>query len=203
MQEAEVVPRRRIVGIDGDDLLVRLHRFLPALGIAVPPGRALEPLVSGRGRRDERPDQPERQGLASLALEVIQIEVEEALPCPRIEAHGAVGGHDASTPHGEPQLAEGARRPWQQPPRALEREPHLAHAGPGLEEGGGHARPHQVAEAIARFIWTEQPQAAELGRALRAQAEQARQLPRGEDAFGRASGGGQIVHALPGPRVSA
>src|SRR5215472_10644442 len=102
LEQAQVVPGRRVGGIDGDHAFVGLHRRLPALGLAVPRRGASEPDLRGVGGRDERADESGEERLARFPLEVCALEVEEGLARARIEAKPVLLHHDALILHHEP-----------------------------------------------------------------------------------------------------
>src|SRR5215468_411248 len=190
LEEAQVVPGRRVSGIDGDHPLVGLHRGLPALGLAVPRRGAGEPDLRGVGGRDERADETGEQRLARLPLEVGSVEVEQGLARARIETEPVLLYHDALVVYHEPELGERRLRLGGEPARAVEGLAHLAHRRTAFEEGGGDPRRHQLAETIAARVAPHESQALELSRPLGRQPQEPRQLPEGENPF-------RLRHATP------
>ena len=186
MEETQIVPGRRVARIHVEDALVGVHRGLPALRVAVPLGRALEPHLGRVGGRDERAHHAGQQGLAGLSLEVPDgLEGEQGLAGARIEPQPVLLDHHLPVPHHQAQL--GQRRPHvgREAARAVERGAHLAHARPALEQIRGRAHRDQLAEAQAARIVAQQAEAPELRAALGGQAQEPRQLPQREDPFER------------------
>jgi hypothetical protein len=181
LEQAQVVPRGGIAGVDVHHALVGLDGRLPALGVAVPRRRAREPDLGGVRGRDERADHAHQERLAGLTLEIAALEVQQRLAGARVEAQPVLFDHDLLVLYHQPQLCQRGLGVRGEAPRAVERLAHLAHRRAALEEGRSRAGRHELAEAVAGRIAPQQAEALELPGALRRQPQEPGQLPQGEN----------------------
>src|SRR5262249_49642989 len=134
LEQAEVVPGGSIAGVDHHHALVRFDRRFPARRVTVHFRRARKPYFRLLRRRHHRSHHAREERLLGLALEVEDLEVEQRLARPRVEAL-AILRHDHPVPlEDEPEFGQWLLSVRGETTHAVERLADLPHRGASLQK---------------------------------------------------------------------